>query len=1744
MPTADVSRSAPAIHGYKTPATCAATPFVAGACERSGLPAHASALPDAVRLALNKPDTEDVCEDGDESDVDNGSDWDTRSLPDKADAADCSIAGNDGVVEEEAVSEWHQVPDVMAPFLGGKEPRSTRPQAESLIASVFACSSTAGVTPAIGSARVLPALAESSIASAAAPSVVATGTDGRSTTAGNTGQGVDFTAPPAAITTEAPTTGAAGGSTTRAGGATTTASSRLRAAAPSSRAARPGPTRWTLPKYLASVKLHVLKTGLFLRMLSYTINPPDALAAGRVLFPEDWCLPRVLVYAPFDMRGPYRPSCPTCGTDAVIQDGWSTFRRVIDLDECIFVVCRRYRCTKKHKGVCFLAWNTKLLEKAPPYIRHSFPVIFTHRLGVTQSVFDAMRSWTASGAGFGPFADFIKENHTRRHHRKELAYLSRLSDVTAESPFGEPRVSGCTAEAAAQFPHFPIFSDSYGANGCHGSKNFFRSVYTRGMRRLEVKIKKRCAMVPARMLSGDHFFKIIKCNFLFRGKKLFMAAYSLVNEHTEVMATVLTQSKSLEELRHMLISVQQRMIGLGLPAPQIDVFFTDNPTAEASFLEGIYPGLRKTTVALGTESMPTIPVLKLPPDDVHSKHYITDTVTANMAIDIMRREVTKEGGGRAIGFDAEWNIDGGPTGRGPGVVRVVQLSSPTTTLILHISRMSSFPHELLALLADVEILKVGKSIGGDCRKLFKEHGAVTKSSLELANFAKSRHLVGNATIGLAGLVAVLLQKTLDKDPGVRLSNWSRPLSEEQQTYAALDSYASLLVYEHVLQSSSPVPEPSATLKDMELYVTDASGTCRVAVCSVADAQPTKNGNFLVGAKGRVWVKVVRVLVPSYALPFAVKRQPTTLAALMQHNEQIGKDPVFVVARAHLRDVRHPAEKRLAAQRAHAAHPVVSIAADDGEVDALTDLEAPIQRMLQAGVVPGGGGSAAAADFSGDDADEEELGAGLAAGDVRDDDEDDTSVNEPSKSGEMECGDGLRGLSSGVKGDIMHLMDRVLRHVPKGHGATPLFSRAFSHALMFYNAKDSAAAQRVAAELWPEKTWRQVQYYMSSWVNRRVRRTVPHPDVIVPRLEKLFKEFGGILDASTKQSLFSAATWKAAGQVIQTVKEGWVTDPVGVPLYVLRRYDKNNLPLWLCCRGTNSNEGSVHQKLVKNFLGMKGASAELISFALLEWVGRHNQRAGRKNRTGAPDIGHADVWIVDDIIFFQEFIFGKRTSHQAHQRADEFELPDFYCGVTSLSPDILEDCGLPGVDMMQQLAPLIPKLTLQKQYLASTMGSGVPLLPVHTTEEKLLYGEVQRTLLRELRGKPSAVAMTVAFNRLVADDWMRRAAKLSSAQVQAAKRVAGNGKKMRVAVVFEQPSIYFKSTSLMASYQSFYERTQNEASTILLSHPEQSRTAVAAANAATTEFGDDVSGMTPVSGRPALNSRPAQQGATAASAGSVVTIGGTRSSIADSPVAPGQNPSTDRTQAPGGETSLGSVAAGGAHLHSLSAAAVPHGTTLTASLYSDVQRTLAAYEEIAPRTRGSNGEGASVAGGEAGSGASGAGAGAGDGDLAAAAPQLTRPATKRRRRHCQTCHLSSCPGHNRKTACRQRAAGATSTSVGEETPRTGVYMAGIGYGGAAAIGMRMGMPPPAAAPARLRPLQPRPVRPPAPVSIARASAAAAGVGPARTAVPPVLAPAVPASFSGSTASGSSGRRQFLGKHPAPDASPSRPSSSEQ
>lgn len=90
-------------------------------------------------------------------------------------------------------------------------------------------------------------------------------------------------------------------------------------------------------------------------------------------------------------------------------------------------------------------------------------------------------------------------------------------------------------------------------------------------------------------------------------------------------------------------------------------------------------------------------------------------------------------------------------------------------------------------------------------------------------------------------------------------------------------------------------------------------------------------------------------------------------------------------------------------------------------------------------------------------------------------------------------------------------------------------------------------------------------------------------------------------------------------MVKMAQEGWLTDPADVALYVFRGRDRKNLPLWLCCRGTNRNERSVHKKLARNFMSMQTASVELGHFSLLEWVQRHNLWAVHNTQTSTRSV---------------------------------------------------------------------------------------------------------------------------------------------------------------------------------------------------------------------------------------------------------------------------------------------------------------------------------------------------------------------------------------------------------------------------------------------------------------------------------------------------------------------------------------------
>jgi ribonuclease D len=140
-------------------------------------------------------------------------------------------------------------------------------------------------------------------------------------------------------------------------------------------------------------------------------------------------------------------------------------------------------------------------------------------------------------------------------------------------------------------------------------------------------------------------------------------------------------------------------------------------------------------------------------------------------------------GWHTIGFDSEW-VAGTKTG--PAVITLATPDGAT-----YYFAKEAFNNSLWNLLGSNTIKKVANRISADISKL-KEIGKVVKGVIELGHEAANRGLVEHRNPGLEELVPLLFHSFINKDPKLRISNWSvKDPSNAQIEYAVVDAYAHL-----------------------------------------------------------------------------------------------------------------------------------------------------------------------------------------------------------------------------------------------------------------------------------------------------------------------------------------------------------------------------------------------------------------------------------------------------------------------------------------------------------------------------------------------------------------------------------------------------------------------------------------------------------------------------------------------------------------------------------------------------------------------------------------------------------------------------------------------------------------------------------------------------------------------------------------------------------------------------------------
>lgn len=135
-------------------------------------------------------------------------------------------------------------------------------------------------------------------------------------------------------------------------------------------------------------------------------------------------------------------------------------------------------------------------------------------------------------------------------------------------------------------------------------------------------------------------------------------------------------------------------------------------------------------------------------------------------------------------------------------VALLQLSTHSDAFLFRVNK-TGIPEPLKLFLEDRQCLKVGLSTNDDFRQLASLSDIHPAGFIELQELVKQYHI---ADMSLQKIYAILFQQKISK--GQQLTNWEAPqLTAAQQTYAAIDAWACLHIYDYI-HAGNFIPQES------------------------------------------------------------------------------------------------------------------------------------------------------------------------------------------------------------------------------------------------------------------------------------------------------------------------------------------------------------------------------------------------------------------------------------------------------------------------------------------------------------------------------------------------------------------------------------------------------------------------------------------------------------------------------------------------------------------------------------------------------------------------------------------------------------------------------------------------------------------------------------------------------------------------------------------------------------------------
>ena len=455
-------------------------------------------------------------------------------------------------------------------------------------------------------------------------------------------------------------------------------------------------------------------------------------------------------------------------------------------------------------------------------------------------------------------------------------------------------------------------------------------------------------------------------------------------------------------------------------------------------------------------------------------------------------------------------------------------------------------------------------------------------ALDLAKYAKERCVISNISkTSLPDLCALVLHKRFNKNLSEQVSEMQADtvLTEAQLGHAAQGAYASLCIYEKLAKITVLQPLPTAINPSLPvlLYSTDNTTVIAQGIISQHLNDHLFDGFDITPT--RTVIDISKVLVPGAILTTHGRRSL----------KSFGKTPFSVVClRSHLRLI----------------DPTV-----------ILEESGSLQSTIQPKMVSEDFAHSELVELPSGDSEELEGESTISLAPLLSQDLSGPFIDPSSDKDPASLSLGCEILGADPETWDYTIYSRVLKdpwhvfhmfQISATHGLRKQFTRELRDAIFIPDSADRTRIDSWGAIQSPPRTYMSLRNSSSEWLRQRCKHIIPPPHILYPLVANVFRTYGPIVDPDSQKPLFNSDNWKTAKNVLELIKNGYLSDPPGVALYTAIGIDKKagGLPIYRCARGTNSTEGGVHAQ-IRSRLPKFGTSIRHLQVSLLDFVLRHN-----------------------------------------------------------------------------------------------------------------------------------------------------------------------------------------------------------------------------------------------------------------------------------------------------------------------------------------------------------------------------------------------------------------------------------------------------------------------------------------------------------------------------------------------------------